>query len=113
MSVPYWPEPQITRMHSCTPTQCTLHEVTSEAMRLALPLLLLFGCKATLGSRGDRPPLSATAPVLDDEEKYASYMPVHLRCDACRAVAYQVSSARPPKVLAQTTPSTVNSIIGL
>lgn len=59
-------------------------------MRLALPLLLLFGCKATLRSLGDRPPLSATAPVLDDEEKYASYMPVHLRCDACRAVAYQM-----------------------
>ncbi|KAM7320118.1 hypothetical protein ACRRTK_020561 [Alexandromys fortis] len=59
-------------------------------MRLALPLLLLFGCKATLGNLGDRPPLSATAPVLDDEEKYASYMPVHLRCDACRAVAYQM-----------------------
>ncbi|XP_005065334.2 marginal zone B- and B1-cell-specific protein [Mesocricetus auratus] len=68
-----------------------LHEVTSEAMRLPLPLLLVFGCKAILGSLGDnKASLSATAPVLDDEEKYASYMPDHLRCDACRAVAYQM-----------------------
>ncbi|MEJ1286383.1 hypothetical protein NN561_017391 [Cricetulus griseus] len=59
-------------------------------MRLPLSLLLVFGCKAVLGSLGDRASLSATAPVLDDEEKYASYMPAHLRCDACRAVAYQM-----------------------
>ncbi|OBS58249.1 hypothetical protein A6R68_10634 [Neotoma lepida] len=59
-------------------------------MRLPLPLLLLFGCKAILGSLADRASLSATAPVLDDEEKYASHMPAHLRCDACRAVAYQM-----------------------
>lgn len=68
-------------------------------MRLPLSLLLVFGCKAVLGSLGDRASLSATAPVLDDEEKYASYMPAHLRCDACRAVAYQVSSACPSAVL--------------
>ncbi|KAL1773952.1 marginal zone B-and B1-cell-specific protein [Sigmodon hispidus] len=59
-------------------------------MRLLLLLLVLSGCKSTLGSFGDRAPLSATAPVLDDEEKHAPYMPVHLRCDACRAVAYQM-----------------------
>ncbi|EDL76271.1 similar to RIKEN cDNA 2010001M09, isoform CRA_b [Rattus norvegicus] len=59
-------------------------------MRLPLPLLLLFGCRAILGSFGDRVSLSATAPTLDDEEKYASHMPTHLRCDACRAVAYQM-----------------------
>lgn len=62
-------------------------------MRLPLPLLLLFGGKAILGSLANKAFLSATAPVLDDEEKFASYMPAHLRCDACRAVAYQVSSA--------------------
>lgn len=67
-----------------------LREVTSEAMRLPLPLLLLFGGKAILGSLADKAFLSATAPVLDDEEKFASYMPAHLRCDACRAVAYQM-----------------------
>ncbi|XP_034374381.1 marginal zone B- and B1-cell-specific protein [Arvicanthis niloticus] len=59
-------------------------------MRLPLPLLLLFGCRAILGSFGDRVSLSATAPTLDDEEKYSSHMPTHLRCDACRAVAYQM-----------------------
>lgn len=70
--------------------QPVFHEVSSEAMRLPLPLLLLFGCRAILGSLGDRVSLSATAPTLDDEEKYSSHMPTHLRCDACRAVAYQM-----------------------
>ncbi|XP_060233427.1 marginal zone B- and B1-cell-specific protein [Meriones unguiculatus] len=57
---------------------------------MRLPLLLLFGCGALLGSLGDKASLSATAPMLDDEEKYSSHMPAHLRCDACRAVAYQM-----------------------
>ncbi|EDK97137.1 RIKEN cDNA 2010001M09, isoform CRA_b [Mus musculus] len=59
-------------------------------MRLPLPLLLLFGCRAILGSAGDRVSLSASAPTLDDEEKYSAHMPAHLRCDACRAVAFQM-----------------------
>nr|XP_021502137.1 marginal zone B- and B1-cell-specific protein [Meriones unguiculatus] len=57
---------------------------------MRLPLLLLFGCGALLGSLGDKASLSATAPMLDDEEKYSSHMPAHLHCDACRAVAYQM-----------------------
>ncbi|XP_006180402.1 marginal zone B- and B1-cell-specific protein [Camelus ferus] len=59
-------------------------------MRLAL-LLLLLGAWAIPGGLGDRAPLMATAPQLDDEEKYSAHMPAHLRCDACRAVAYQMS----------------------
>lgn len=61
-------------------------------MRLSLPLLLLLlGAWAIPGGLGDSAPLTATAPQLDDEEKYSAHMPAHLRCDACRAVAYQVS----------------------
>lgn len=61
-------------------------------MRLLLPLLLLLlGAWAIPGGLGDSAPLTATAPQLDDEEKYSAHMPAHLRCDACRAVAYQVS----------------------
>ncbi|XP_006923110.1 marginal zone B- and B1-cell-specific protein [Pteropus alecto] len=59
-------------------------------MRLSLPLLLLLGNWAIPGGLGDRAQLTATAPQLDDEEKYSAHMPAHLRCDACRAVAYQM-----------------------
>uniref|UniRef100_A0A8C3VQ92 Marginal zone B and B1 cell specific protein n=1 Tax=Catagonus wagneri TaxID=51154 RepID=A0A8C3VQ92_9CETA len=58
--------------------------------RLLLLLLLLLGAWAIPGGLGDRAPLSATAPQLDDEEKYSAHMPAHLRCDACRAVVYQM-----------------------
>ncbi|XP_004586523.1 marginal zone B- and B1-cell-specific protein [Ochotona princeps] len=58
-------------------------------MRRLLPLLLL-GAWAIPGATGDRISLSAAAPQLDDEEKYSAHMPTHLRCDACRAVAYQM-----------------------
>ncbi|XP_037364238.1 marginal zone B- and B1-cell-specific protein [Talpa occidentalis] len=58
---------------------------------LLLPLLLLLlGAWALPGDLGDRAPVTATAPQLDDEEKYSTHMPAHLRCDACRAVAYQM-----------------------
>uniref|UniRef100_A0A8C5P386 Marginal zone B and B1 cell-specific protein 1 n=1 Tax=Jaculus jaculus TaxID=51337 RepID=A0A8C5P386_JACJA len=59
-------------------------------MRLLLPLLLLLASTLILGGLGDQPFLSATAPQLDDEEKYSAHMPAHLHCDACRAVAYQM-----------------------
>lgn len=63
-------------------------------MRLSLALiLLLLGVWGIPGGLGDRAPLTATAPQLDDEEKYSAHMPAHLRCDACRAVAYQVSTS--------------------
>uniref|UniRef100_A0A8C0JPM5 Marginal zone B and B1 cell specific protein n=1 Tax=Canis lupus dingo TaxID=286419 RepID=A0A8C0JPM5_CANLU len=64
-------------------------------MRLSLPLtLLLLGAWAIPGGSEDRAPLTATAPQLDDEEKYSAHMPAHLRCDACRAVAYQLWGSR-------------------
>ncbi|XP_053422420.1 marginal zone B- and B1-cell-specific protein [Nycticebus coucang] len=60
-------------------------------MRLSLPLLLLLlGAQTIPGSHGDKDQFTATAPQLDDEEKYSAHMPAHLLCDACRAVAYQM-----------------------
>ncbi|CAK6446107.1 unnamed protein product [Pipistrellus nathusii] len=60
-------------------------------MRLPLPLLLLLlGAWAIPRGLGNRDSLTATAPQLDDEEKYSAHMPTHLRCDACKAVAYQM-----------------------
>ncbi|XP_032281075.1 marginal zone B- and B1-cell-specific protein [Phoca vitulina] len=59
-------------------------------MRLSLSLLLLLGAWAIAGGFGDWAPLTATAPQLDDEEKYSAHMPAHLRCDSCRAVVYQM-----------------------
>ncbi|MBZ3886740.1 Marginal zone B- and B1-cell-specific protein [Sciurus carolinensis] len=59
-------------------------------MKLSLPLLLLLGAWAAPGDFGDKASLSATAPQLDEEEKYSAHMPAHLRCDACRAVSYQM-----------------------
>ncbi|XP_014919643.1 marginal zone B- and B1-cell-specific protein [Acinonyx jubatus] len=68
-----------------------LTEPAPQTMRLSLTLtLLLLGAWGIPGGLGDRPPLTATAPQLDDEEKYSAHMPAHLRCDACRAVAYQM-----------------------
>ncbi|XP_006772507.1 PREDICTED: marginal zone B- and B1-cell-specific protein [Myotis davidii] len=68
-----------------------LTEPAPETMRLSLPLLLLLlGAWAIPGGLGNRASLTATAPELDDEEKYSAHMPAHLRCDACKAVAYQM-----------------------
>uniref|UniRef100_A0A452UKV5 Marginal zone B and B1 cell specific protein n=1 Tax=Ursus maritimus TaxID=29073 RepID=A0A452UKV5_URSMA len=72
-----------------------LTEPAPLTMRLSLPLiLLLLGAWAIPGGFGDRAPLTATAPQLDDEEKYSAHMPAHLRCDACRAVVYQLWGPR-------------------
>uniref|UniRef100_A0A8C8WHT7 Marginal zone B and B1 cell specific protein n=1 Tax=Panthera leo TaxID=9689 RepID=A0A8C8WHT7_PANLE len=68
-----------------------LTEPAPQTMRLSLTLtLLLLGAWGIPRGLGDRAPLTATAPQLDDEEKYSAHMPAHLRCDACRAVAYQM-----------------------
>ncbi|XP_004610046.2 marginal zone B- and B1-cell-specific protein [Sorex araneus] len=58
-------------------------------MRRTLALLLLL-LRAGASSGELRLPLTATAPQLNDEEKFSTHMPFHLRCDACRAVAYQM-----------------------
>uniref|UniRef100_A0A8C9Q2I0 Uncharacterized protein n=1 Tax=Spermophilus dauricus TaxID=99837 RepID=A0A8C9Q2I0_SPEDA len=85
------------------------------AMRLSLPLLLLLGTWAAPRGLGEKAWLSATAPQLDEEEKYSAHMPAHLRCDACRAVSYQVSPSPPavPLVPTQTPLSTSDSTTGL
>ncbi|XP_004643300.1 marginal zone B- and B1-cell-specific protein isoform X2 [Octodon degus] len=57
---------------------------------MRLSLLLLLGAWAVPEGLGDQGFLSATAPQLDEEEKYSAHMPTHLRCDACRAIAYQI-----------------------
>lgn len=58
-------------------------------MRLSLSLLLLL--LRAWAIPGDlKVPLSATSPHLDDEEIHSAHMPSHFRCDACRAVAYQM-----------------------
>lgn len=72
-------------------------------MRLSLLLLLpLLGAWAIPGGFGDEASLTATAPELDDEEKFSTHIPTHLRCDACRAVAYQVSPPSPSSSPAPT-----------
>lgn len=79
-------------LHTCTAHLPAATAVLPGTMRLSLPLLmLLLGAWAIPGSLAERAPLTATAPQLDDEEKYSAHMPAHLRCDACRAVTYQVS----------------------
>ncbi|XP_038627364.1 marginal zone B- and B1-cell-specific protein [Tachyglossus aculeatus] len=69
----------------------------SQPGQLALWLLafcLILGGR-TRGVRGgedpqEPPTLSATSPELDDEETHSGHMPGHLRCDACRAIAFQM-----------------------
>uniref|UniRef100_A0A8C4R9Z6 Marginal zone B and B1 cell specific protein n=2 Tax=Eptatretus burgeri TaxID=7764 RepID=A0A8C4R9Z6_EPTBU len=34
--------------------------------------------------------ISLSTPELNDEEGHSQHMPTHLRCDACRAIAYQM-----------------------
>ncbi|XP_078731625.1 marginal zone B- and B1-cell-specific protein [Lampetra fluviatilis] len=41
-----------------------------------------------LGTAGGR--MSFQTPELSDEEGHSQHMPQHLRCDACRAIAYQM-----------------------
>lgn len=75
-------------------------------MRLSLLLLLpLLGAWAIPGGLGDKASLTATAPELDDEEKFSTHMPTHLRCDACRAVAFQVSPLSPSSSAPTQAPS--------
>ncbi|XP_023559171.1 marginal zone B- and B1-cell-specific protein isoform X1 [Octodon degus] len=65
---------------------------------MRLSLLLLLGAWAVPEGLGDQGFLSATAPQLDEEEKYSAHMPTHLRCDACRAIAYQPRKVDPASV---------------
>ncbi|XP_046522748.1 marginal zone B- and B1-cell-specific protein [Equus quagga] len=99
VSVPHWsglvlPGQPPLHTRTCTPApqpQPILTEPAPRTMRLLLPLLLLLlRAWAVPGDLGERAPLSATAPQLDEEEKYSAHMPVHLRCDACMVVAYQM-----------------------
>lgn len=95
------------RIHTCTPApqpQSLLAEPAPQTMRLSPLLLLLLGAWTIPGGLGDRAPLTATAPELDDEEKFSAHMPAHLRCDACRAVAYEVSPP-PPRRPASSSPA--------
>ncbi|XP_056667350.1 marginal zone B- and B1-cell-specific protein [Monodelphis domestica] len=60
-----------------------------------LPLLLLLLTSwGPPGSLGEGIPqentLSATSPHFDEEEKYSTHMPQHLRCDACQIISYQM-----------------------
>lgn len=104
MLVPHWSGrgvPGRPPLHTDTCTSAShpqpmLTELAPRTMRLSLPLLLLLGTWAIPGGLGDRAQLTATAPQLDDEEKYSAHVPAHLRCDACRAVAYQVSPSPVP-----------------
>lgn len=93
MSVPHWSGPEVAPRHAYTHIrahpQPVLTELVPATMRLSL--LLLLGAWAVPEGLGDRAFLSASAPHLDEEEKYSAHMPAHLRCDACKAVAYQVS----------------------
>ncbi|XP_074147613.1 marginal zone B- and B1-cell-specific protein [Sminthopsis crassicaudata] len=63
-------------------------------MRLLLLLLSLtgWGPPANLGEGipQETIPLSATSPHFDEEEKYSTHMPQHLRCDACQIISYQM-----------------------
>ena len=115
VSVPHWSGPGVlkqpplhTHTHRCTHTpapqpQPLLTESAPPAMRLSLLLLLpLLGTWAIPGGFGDEASLTATAPELDYEEKFSTHMPTHLRCDACRAVAYQVSPPSPSSSPAPT-----------
>lgn len=94
-------------VHTCTPApqpQSLLAEPAPQTMRLSPLLLLLLGAWTIPGGLGDRAPLTATAPELDDEEKFSAHMPAHLRCDACRVVAYQVSPPPPRRPRAVLLP---------
>uniref|UniRef100_UPI00358FBB09 marginal zone B- and B1-cell-specific protein-like isoform X2 n=1 Tax=Myxine glutinosa TaxID=7769 RepID=UPI00358FBB09 len=73
-----------------------------EMCRYVLALVVL--CHAVSASRrvktsSDWPSTSGTknehkfslsSPELNDEEGHSQHMPAHLRCDACRAIAYQM-----------------------
>uniref|UniRef100_A0A674K2K0 Uncharacterized protein n=1 Tax=Terrapene triunguis TaxID=2587831 RepID=A0A674K2K0_9SAUR len=49
---------------------------------------------------GEKTAFSATSPHFNAEEAYSAHMPEHLRCDACRVIAFQVSPA--PQALGPT-----------
>lgn len=89
---PGWPPQHAGARTPAPKPQPRLTEPEPLTMRLSLRLLLLLGAWAIAGGFGDWAPLTATAPQLDDEEKYSAHMPAHLRCDSCRAVVYQVST---------------------
>ncbi|NXA51760.1 MZB1 protein, partial [Nothocercus julius] len=54
-------------------------------------LSFLAGRKAEESCGGPPAPArSAFAPRLSAEEAHSAHMPEHLRCDACRAIAFQI-----------------------
>ncbi|XP_062443505.1 marginal zone B- and B1-cell-specific protein [Rhea pennata] len=57
-------------------------------------LSFLAGRKAEEGCGGPpapaEPARSASSPRLSAEEAHSAHMPEHLRCDACRAIAFQI-----------------------
>ncbi|XP_009566633.2 marginal zone B- and B1-cell-specific protein [Cuculus canorus] len=53
---------------------------------LALSLLAGTGAEDTCGN----PSISIPAPQLSSEERLSPHMPESLRCDACRAIAFQI-----------------------
>ncbi|XP_072486575.1 marginal zone B- and B1-cell-specific protein [Notamacropus eugenii] len=61
-------------------------------MRFLLLLLLLtdWGPPGSLGEGIPQKTITATSPHFDEEEKYSTHMPQHLRCDACQIISYQM-----------------------
>ncbi|TFK14717.1 neurabin-1-like [Platysternon megacephalum] len=49
-------------------------------------------CSSPLGDSGpvSETAFSATSPHFNAEEAYSAHMPEHLRCDACRVIAFQM-----------------------
>lgn len=61
---------------------------------IRLCALILIGCVLAEVVQNDdgTGAIKFETPTLNDEEAHSMHMPSHLKCDACTAVMYQVSS---------------------
>lgn len=57
---------------------------------LLVQVVLVLGHKVEQAEDGSSGTISFSTPDLSDEDSHSPFMPDALRCDACRAIAYQV-----------------------
>ena len=71
-----------------------LCDVISAVSIVAIAMLAPCSDATDAGSTEGLTKLKFSAPKLNEEESFSRFLPDHLKCDACWAVAYQVNSEK-------------------
>ena len=66
-------------------------EFTVLVMSLLIVCLPAVNGQVKIGGKDGVEKLTFKTPDLTDEESFSHFLPESMKCDACRAIAYQVS----------------------